>query len=510
VIATGANTYDIFSLESRETTSFEVERKFPILETRDIFFSPKGETLIVVVFDNIKRHVAVMLNPDTLEEVYEKEFIQGDFVFSTGGEEFAVQTTRGIEIINLSDGETIRTLGATLGNFGSAAHWDFWGDTTNVTIYYQGLSELSNRVYTQRADMTTYDYIDQGRTVKNYPSMRPGATSQFVYTEDGSQFLTVDLFDGSVNVHDPETAGSTASRDYVYGGRPVVSPDGQIIAVPLTTGISLLDASTLQVVDEIDWHNDERRYSHKPTQDKSFGTSNLPVSYASLQFIDSEHTLVEVHQPIVYGDDYIATEIWNLDTKEKLRSFVDQGKCQLSDDRLAMFCTRSLAEEFIGLQVYEVFEGTLLQVLNSEVDGELGFTYGDQYLVKCFTGSDTYSLTPLYKAGLNYLQADCQAFASLSEDTLVLASGDVISIDNGEVVDTIALTKEDGALISSMVLNSTGNFALIGKSIYDLNTGELLATLVGPEKIFSAAFSLDGYTLVMITDRGVEYWGVTR
>jgi hypothetical protein len=92
----------------------------------------------------------------------------------------------------------------------------------------------------------------------------------------------------------------------------------------------------------------------------------------------------------------------------------------------------------------------------------------------------------------------------------MLGSGDVISINTGEVVDTITLTPEDGALISSMVLNPTGEFALIGKSIYDLNTGELLATLDGPARIFSAAFSLDGYTLIMITDRGVEHWGVTR
>jgi WD40 repeat protein len=510
VISTGVNTYDVFSLDSRETISFELKRKFPVLETRDILFSPNGDYLIVIVFDNLKRHVAVILNPDTLEEIYEKEFIPGDFLFSTSGEEFAVQTTRGIEIINLSDGETIRLLGASLMEYGSAAHWDFMGNTTNVTIYYQGLSELSNRVYTQRADLITYDYIDQGRAVEFFPAMRPGATSQFVYSEDGSQFLTVDLFDGSVNVHDPETAGSTASRDYMYGGHPVVSPDGQIIAVPSTTGIYLLDASTLQVLDDIDWKNDERRYSHKPTQDKSYGTSNLPVSYASLQFIDNEHILVEIHQPIVYGEDYIASEIWNLDTKEKVRTFVDQGNCQLSDDHLAMTCTRSLAGEFIGLQVYEVFEGTLLQVLNAEVDGELGFTYGNQYLVKCFTGANSYSLTPLYKAGLRYLQANCQPFASLAEDTLILGSGDVVSMDTGEVVDTMALTPEDGALISSLVLNSTGDFALIGKSIYDLDTGERLATLDGPDKIFSAAFSLDGYTLIIITDRGVEYWGVSR
>jgi WD40 repeat protein len=510
VISTGVNTFDIFSLESRETTSFELKRKFPLLETRDILFSPNGEYLIAIVFDNLKRHVAVMINPDTLEEVYEKEFLQGDFLFSTSGEEFAVETTKGIEVVNLSDGELIRLLASSLRDYGSAAHWDFMGNITNATIYYQGFSELSNRVYTQRVDIITYDYVDQGRAVKFFPSTRPGAISQFVYAEDGSQFLTVKLDNGSVNVHDPETAGTTATRKYMYGGQAMVSPDGQIIAVPSTTGIYLLDASTLQMVDEIDWHDDERRYSHKPTQDKSFGTNNLPVSYASLQFIDNEHILVEIHQPIVYNRDYIASEIWNLDTKEKEHVFIDQGNCQLSDDRLAMVCTRSLSGEFIGLQAYEVFEGTLLQVLSSEVDGELGFTYGHQYLVKCFTGSNTYSLTPLYKAGLSYLQADCQPFVSLTEDTLMLGSGDVISINTGEVVDTITLTPEDGALISSMVLNPTGEFALIGKSIYDLNTGELLATLDGPARIFSAAFSLDGYTLIMITDRGVEHWGVTR
>jgi len=510
VISTGANTYEIYSLESKQTTSFELRHKFPILETRDLFYSPNGDYLIAIVFDNLQRHVAVMIDPDTLEEVYEKEFEPGDFIFSTSGEEFAVKTTRGIEITNLSDGELVRLLGANLTEYGSSAHWDFVVNTTNFTVLYQGFREVSNRVFEQKSGMITYDYADQGQAIAFYPSALPGAISQFTYTEDGTQILAVNLDNGLISLNDPETISRTASREYSYGGQPVLSPDGEVIAVPFTSGVTLLDSATLEVVDELDWHNDERRYSHKPILEKSYGTTNLPVSYASLQFIDSEHILVEIHQIVTYGSDYITSEVWNLDTKEKVNAFVDLGDCKMGGNRSVMVCARRLAGEFISLQVFDIFEGTILEVLGPEVDGELGFTFGNQYLVKCFTGASTYTLTPLYKAGLRYLQADCQPFTSLAGDALMLSNGDVISVDTSEVVDTVALTPEDGEKVSNMVVNSTGKFALIGSSIYDLVTGERLSILSGPHEITSAAFSRDGYSLIMITNRGVEYWGVTR
>jgi len=394
--------------------------------------------------------------------------------------------------------------------YGSVAHWDFVGSTTKVTILYQGFWEISNRVYTQTSGMITYDYVDQGRAISFFPSTLPGAISQFAYADDGSQILTVNLENGRVSTHDPETTYGMASHEYVYGGQPVLSPDGGIIAVPFTSGVHLLDSCTLQVIDEIDWQGEERRYSHKPIQDKSYGTSDLPVSHASLQFIDNEHILVEIHQVVTYGSEYIASELWNLNTKEMLRSFVDQGDCQLSGERLLMVCTRNLTGAFISLQVLDIFEGSSIEVLNSEVDGELGFTYGNQILVKCFTGANSYTLKPLYKGGLSYLKADCGPFAPLTEDTLLLGSGDVISVDTGEMVGTMALTPGDGGKVSNLVLNPTGDYALIGSSIYDVGTGELLSMLSGPDEIFSAAFSSDGYTLILITDRGVETWGVTR
>src|SRR5215510_1221672 len=129
-------------------------------------------------------------------------------------------------------------------------------------------------------------------------------------------------------------------------------------------------------------------------------------------------------------------------------------------------------------------------------------------MTTCRTGGDQILLTNYGNGAVTRLKFPCQDMKFLPDGTLLLADGTLVDVETGSAKGSLALTQAFEE-IPYIYGPADQGWILVGDSIYDLNTGQHVATLE-TSHIISAALSSDQTTLYLITDNGLESWQVLQ
>lgn len=494
-ISTGATTVEVISLTGDETRSIQLQGKYTFDRVDSLTFSPDGLYLLASGNNAWDQYQSVTLVMDTESGEYLYELLtNGPLVFSPKGTEFAFRGPLTLEVANLEDGKDIGSAPAFLwwdkGGM-QYGYMDFTGMENMLAVAYTGMSGFGEDQYKPDALMVIYEYPGS-REVETIRDIGQNAAN-LDYAPDGTRFMIVNPDDASIRLFDSESKEIVSTRIYYRGGEAAISPDGQIIAVPSATTleIMLFDANSMEQLNSIDVAGYLEQYTTRWAVD-------LPAN-VSIKFINANQLLVNLSDWNVS-----LAMIWDIQEKQLVRTYVDASCNEFSGNTETMICYTDGK-----VQVFETFTGTSLYITKQDYGGT-GLSYDGQQFISCLADTTSYTIKPLHGRGLGYLTKECQGFFALpSGSEILLLNGEIISIETGESRVTLEAPGDQARRWSPFGYYSpSGDYVLFGTSIYDLTSGVWLVTLEGIQAIYSAAISEDGLTLILVTNRGFEYWSI--
>lgn len=321
-----------------------------------------------------------------------------------------------------------------------------------------------------------------GRVKKSLKGL-PSEIVSLRYSPDWSRFLTTSRT-GFLKVWDAVSATElAASAPYDSGGAAAISPDGSLVAQPSLRGVHLLRSSDMQEQATL------AAYPDLTQVEASFINQNLlAVSAVDL------------------GRERFV-EIWDIGTGTALRRFKGVFQCLFSQDGARMVCH----EDFI--QLYDTSNGRLLISLGTAgATDSVAISPDGELLAFCSRGADAVGLWNGEKGQrLRNLLGDQPRICgpvmfSADGRYLISASGYVWDVNSGELASRFrpqAAYIYDGFPAAT---SQAGDLLAIGAQVVDFLDGRKLGELDGPQEVRSLAFSQDGMRLVLLTERGVEFW----
>jgi WD40 repeat protein len=496
VLKSGEDEIEIISIKTGERRTFNLrEAGYQLKYMRPSLLSPDGKLLIV---QDTYWSDFYFVDLEKLEIKYKLANIYSDPIFSPDGQFVIVSDRGGIKVIKaingiqynrFSDGFIIRPTPKTYIYYGARA-FAYMPDSQRVGVIYC--------IEDQRCELYIWS-MATGQAETIFKSVPPGIHT-VDFSPDGQSFLTISG-DGSVRTWDIASQSQLAESQPYDRGKPVVSSDGSLVAIPRGNQIVIFNLETGEL-----W---------KTTGDYP-GTTRLMVDSVSENYL-----MVSGYDRTTRG----FAELWDLTSGELVRKFnpLDYPNTYSNDP----YCKRDTYAKLIAcgsnpLQIFDVQTGALL-FSNKSQEGSLEWAISPDgnLLAMCTLAykSDTQEIIPggqIYLLNVANKTFDIEEVFEapqgricsemiFSPDSQFLASKSGYIWKSGQHLPQARYPAQAGAPMAFSPDNSllvSGNWVILASS------GEKLAELEINGRVEMIGFDADGYELVFNTDQGVEIWSV--
>jgi hypothetical protein len=513
VYVTGENTVDLVNLSDNTTESITLERSLAITEIINLTFSPDSSQLLVtaIVRDDEWRRVVSYSVSDFSKPLY--EFITNSaFVLSSDSAMLAYDR------VNELDGRVRETdTGEEVGGFGvkletdfsnlAATSFDFADSSTILGLYIGGTStEAGGRLSKLSSFLIDTEFLT-GKILNQYELESDALAYPMVIrvNPNSSKQYAIVHGDGTIRLYEhPSHTLLTTSKRYGTTGAPTLNPNGESLLLSYVDEVKVLSTNDLAV-----------QTSFSPLRPD---TADTTAFYPHAQFISEQAIAISIHRfdyensDAIYAGYYFPslrqTTFYNLETGAEIRT-VSAQPCTTDFSATIAACLRIAAlSGDQNVDVYDIQSDKIHVVLPQSTVTYYAVTTNGPSLTTCRTGGDQILLTNYENGEVTRLDFPCQDMKFLPDGALLLADGTLVDVEAGSANGSLALTQTFVELPYIYAPVDQG-WILVGDSIYDLNTGQQIATLEASH-IISAAMSSDQTTLYLITDNGLESWQVLQ
>jgi hypothetical protein len=267
--------------------------------------------------------------------------------------------------------------------------------------------------------------------------------------------------------------------------------------------------------------------------------TTTPVGVGRLGFIGNTGLFVGLNSSFVnkfgLNEQLPQLDIWDLESGQITSTYDSLNACEVQDAGTYVKCSvYKVTSDYIGVVATRIFPvsdpNTILATDNEAKVFMVSSPTADGYAT-CEAGGNTISV----KAGaapalrLNY---PCQPFVYASTGAaLFLQDGTVVDIASGEAplqltVDDSGKAFEAGFIDSNVQFEphlqleayigqtpkffEGDGFLVINNRVFDSNTGALLVELSGNNAVYGITVADEGYSLMLLTNRGLERWQVVQ
>jgi hypothetical protein len=347
-----------------------------------------------------------------------------------------------------------------------------------------------------------------------------GVWPQVFAGADGATFVVV-WPDGRVTLYQADGGDVLAeSTAYAVGSHPALSPDGSRVAWATFAGVDVVDWQKGDVVLE----------AAQPSQVTHIGR----VTFSGNDTLLAETVNLTLNE---FGREAWTVRLsqWDLAAGQFETSIEGLSACDATDPGTYLKCSvyqingNSLG--IIATRILAIADPE--QVLFNDNQAEVFMVSSptaDSYAT-CMSGGDSISV----KAGADpavFLEFACQPFFyGPAGDVLYLQDGTVVDIASGAAtmqleVDAAGHAFEAG-FIESMILFEPhlqseryigrapeflagDGFIVINDRVFDAATGDLLADLPGINEVYGLTLADEGFSLMVLSNRGLERWTVVQ
>ncbi len=507
--ATAPDRVNLVTLASGTVIEITIVRTFAQTRMLDLVFRPDGQILFIAGEDARPVSFTTLINTADGSALYEMPgsgrvipapndtwYMYLNDGVSTGTGELArpkndspepfLQTRFSKEVGAYQDGK---------GTIAQLRDYSFIGSSSEWAGLYLGSYDDWNITYSSPAFLILF-WNDTGANTGTLSELsNAGLPLSLEFNPAGSAFVTTD-WEGGIYLWSRAGDALAVNEDYASGGNPALSPSGDLLAVPHSTSVSVLNSADLSEVASY-----------------LYPESLLP---GAINF--SGHVLFADAGTLVVTADSIANLRWDVGSRksvildissgEALRTLAHLHNCRISGAGTALLC-----ENFDNqaTQVVRLSDGALLTSFKPADDlRHLRLSHGGNLLSSCREGAASITVQDLGSGGSRPFNFPCQDVLFLPGDTsLLLADGSLVDVETREIIGSFAVPAPL-AEFPAAFFSPNGDFVLIGNQVYDLASGELLAALDGYETLYGAALAEDGLTLLLLTERGLERWSVNQ
>lgn len=494
-----AHTLRLENLETGEMMDVPVKSASGNEEVAGAVFSADGNEIIVtatnsrmrttylIFFDRNGRKIGEVaggkkarFSPDGASVVVEKS--SGRFLSIYDAKTMA-------PIVDVPEDIVYRGANRTYTYFNSVGY-AFLDGHSKIAVLYRGSEYL----------LLIYDAMN-GKILKAVYQLLP-QLMYILFSPDEKNFLTFSA-DGQLMLWDTELV-SPLPVSYQYDrfdNYPdidfVMRQDGQQIAIPLYDSVRVLDVASGDTVG-------------------LFG--NLFVT--STTFVGTDRISVSMR-----GEHYSQSDVFDIQTSEMVQRNPELVDCSYSPSGKIMICSKS------SIWIYEADTG---KALHNAVADYVAVSDDGHYVSQCNRHSQTIFLYAPYDHKLDRnLQADNQKICgemAISADGLLLVSsaGYVWKLPEGTLFASFPICKAKRDGCNKRVFAGPGNLLLavpdiseyyrslsipgddfdLTTDLFDFTTGKHLTRLADQTFYYDVSFQSDGKSLLLLTNEGIEIWGV--
>lgn len=492
----GENEIEIINIKTGERRTFNLrEAGYQFNYIQPLLLSPDGKILII---QDSYWSDCYIVNLEKFEVSYKLTDLFSIPIFSPDGQFISITDRGGIKVIKanngiqynrFSDGFIVRPTPRTHIYYGAVAY-AYLPDSKHVGVVYC--------VENQRCELYIWS-IDSGQAETIVKDLPPGIQA-VDFSPDGKSFLTI-TSDGFIRTWDITSHARLAESQPYDRGKPVVSSEGRLVAIPRGNQIVIFNLET----------------------GKSWKMIGNYLSTTSLM-VDS----ITESRMVVSGYDRgtgAFAELWDLTTNELVRKFnpldfpnthSNDPYCKIDTDGKLIACGSN------PLQIFDVQTGGLL-FSNKDQEKSLAWALSPDgnLLATCTVAykSDTHEIIPggqIYLLNVANNTFDIESVFEASQgricsEMIFSSSGQFLASLSGFIwkldqhQPQASFTTQTGA---PMAFSPDDSLLISGNWVILANTGEKVAELEINGRVEMIGFDADGYELIFKTDQGVEIWSI--
>lgn len=510
---TGINTVSLVTLDSGEISELTISRPYALTGIQHLAFLGDSSALVVSGTDVLSNSPVTLINLTDSTVMYEIQspapivpypgtdwYLYLDSATSdspgslarpagSGTAQF-LQATFAYRPYSSTYNEST---GKRTGSSGTATDLSYIAGTEEWAVLYLGnYAELTyqfNLLYS-RPDFFILFWNSSGENTATITKLEDGTLpNSLAFAPDGESFVTT-ATSGNVQLWSRD-GSPLAFTQYTSGGRAMLSPDGSLLAIPGLGSLSLVNSTDLSPDSEIVY------------PEPAFpGATNFG---GQVHFAGEDQLVLSTLAATDAGSDWgpRVTLVHDVESGELLRRLDNLSDCETSYSGASILCFNFDNQ---STQLVSLEDGALLTSFKADGISFIRLSQNGMQLSSCREGGDQITIQD-FSGGANLvLNFACQDVLFLPGDTTVLlADGTLVDLESREAVGSFAFD-EAYAELPQAFFSPDGDFVVIGNQVYDLANGALLATLEGIETLYGAALVDDGLTLMLHTDRGLEYW----
>jgi WD40 repeat protein len=511
--ATGSQTFNLVNLDNGELREFEITRAYVPVSISDFAFAPDGSILFVTTPVIYGADVITLFAVDSGKRLYE---IPAAYpVTHAPGTTYYVYWDKGVgigngylahpsgsadaQVVTATFPASIRIREGTRMSYDSYA-MSFLSDTNTLGVLYVGYSDAygppNGMVYIW--DLETM----QTKSIFNLGYPYP---FEFAFSPDGSRFFSVD-FSGAIRIWDSTSGQPVASTDrYTFFWPGSLNPDGSQLVIPYYDHFNIVDRVTQRVLDTVVYPT-YPEYSYSSTVPYDSRVTFLPDGLISF-WVGYQAASPSIAQSMRHTYTYDTQEHTILTRFDYGKVWDSYYNCEFNEDGSIQVCQLTDNTEIQFIDVAEVRTGkSLLRMRANNIEhyalGRDGLT-----LTYCASGANYISMVAVPSSPVRQINFPCQDMVFLpGDERLLLSDGQIVDLATKTTVGQFEASWDEFPFV---FFQADHNYAIFDTQVFDFQTGQLIGSLPTTSIIRDIAITPDDLTLIILTDRGLEYWQAT-